>query len=82
MNKRELNLEWKRLYVLFSKWYGKETPEHISQQIEAEWKRLYYADNLGDYMNKFSIMSMIRINQAKRFKALHIVGMNFKPNNK
>ena len=82
MNKQELNRDIKRLFKRFEAAYGKHKTDEFHEAIRKEWTRLYYADLEAEYLNKFSILALHRINIAYRYKALHAFGSNFVVNNK
>lgn len=70
MTKQELNRDIKRL----AKQFG--TEKENTPEFEKEFKRLYFADREFTYMNKDSVLIMLRINLRHRFIALHQFGIN------
>lgn len=74
MTAKELNRGIKRL----SKVFGTDKAE--LPEFEKECRRLYYADKEFSYMNKDSVLIMLRINLRHRFIALHSFGINISIN--
>jgi len=70
MTATELNRGIKKL----GKQFG--TDKSNTPEYEKEYKRLYYADDDFQYMNKDSVLTMLRINLRHRFIALHSFGIN------
>lgn len=70
MTSAELNRDIKRL----AKQFGTDGAEKL--EFEKEFKRLYYADDNFQYMNKQSVLIMLSINLRHRFIALHSFGIN------
>lgn len=81
MTKQELNRDIKRLLKRFNHSYYKETvtDEELESQ-RTEFLRLDRADSEAEYMNRKSIIAMHRMNQARRYKPLHLFGINWKVN--
>jgi hypothetical protein len=76
MTKQELNRDTKRLLkaykaALKSKNYYEQLPA-----IQKELKRLYMADSNFKYMNKTSILILLRLNLRLREIELHHFGIN------
>lgn len=65
MTASELNRDIKKLLKI------QEDPN-----FEKEFKRLYFADSSFQYMNKKSILIMLRLNLRYRFIPLHSFGIN------
>lgn len=77
MTTQELNRDVKRLVATVNKYdasgtYNEETHNLICKGL----KRLYYADDSFEYMNKNSVLAMIRLNGRFRVIALHQFGIN------
>lgn len=84
MTKAELNRDIKRLRnrvkvlkvdVESNRITQAEYFKTIEEEIKPEFRRLYYADDTFEYMNRESILSMLRMNLSHRFIATHIFGI-------
>jgi hypothetical protein len=78
MTVKELNRDIKRLLKLVASYTGKNLPdyhERIEKDVKPEFLRLYNADRSFEYMNKQSIIIMLRLNIRYRFEALHHFGL-------
>lgn len=85
MTNSELNRDVKRLKNLINKTSEKmcmgtndNTPyfDWLNTFVLKEFKRLYYADDKFEAMNKANILFMLRLNLRHRFIALHQFGIN------
>lgn len=76
MTKKELNRDVKRLLKTVSGIAKDENyHENIEKYVKPEFMRLYLADRSFEYMNRQSILIMLRLNVRYRFEALHHFGL-------
>ena len=77
MTTKQLNADIKKLYANIKKYKeaNGSTYEYIDNVAKAEFKRLYYADIKFEYMNKQSILIMLRLNLRHVFFPLHSFGI-------
>ena len=78
MTKNDLNRDIKKLKSEFYRigFWNLEYQEKQMIGLEKEFKRLYNADSNFEYMNKDSILTMLRLNLKYRFIDLHLFGIN------
>jgi hypothetical protein len=84
MTKNELNRDIKRLKseIYRMSFESLETYyKYIDTEARKEFKRLYYADQSFEYMNKNSVLIMFRLNLKHRFLPLHSFGLGIELNN-
>lgn len=84
MTKNELNRDIKRLKseIYRMSFESLETYyKYIDTEARKEFKRLYYADDKFQYMNKTSVLIMLRLNLSHRFVVLHHFGIGIELNN-
>lgn len=78
MTKQELNRDTKRLATKIIKLQAqKDSEKYFSElpAIEKEFKRIYYADQNFEYLNRANILRMFRINLKLRVIAFHQFGL-------
>lgn len=78
MTPSELNRDIKRLNSDIKKKLaigGTEYYNYIENVAKKEFNRLYHADDHFIYMNRQSILIMLRLNIRHRFVALHMFGI-------
>lgn len=68
MKPKELNRDIKRLY--------KNAENLTESERNAEFKRLYFADEEFDFMNKESIKIMLKLNLRYRIIPFHVFGLS------
>jgi len=77
MTNAELNRDIKRLYKKTTKKMNPKTPEEWrkyegnKEEIQKEFRRLYFADSEAIAMNYASFKMMLSINLSNRFIELH-----------
>jgi len=79
MTKQELNRDVKRLhkdYLRAKELNNNDFFKVVDTTIRNEFLRLYHADNNFSYMNKQSILIMLRINISHKFTPFHLFGIN------
>lgn len=78
MTKNELNRDIKKLKSEFYRigFWDLEYQEQQKPALIKEFKRLYDADRNFEYMNKDSILTMLRLNLTYRIIDLHLFGIN------
>jgi hypothetical protein len=84
MTKNELNRDIKRLKseIYRMSFESLETYyKYIDTEACKEFKRLYYADQSFEYMNKNSVLIMFRLNLKHRFVAIYHFGIGIELNN-
>lgn len=77
MTAKELNRDIKWLRKKAIKWaknssYSPET----ETALKMEYRRIYYADPTFEYLNRKSIITMIRLNLSLRVITFHHFGIN------
>jgi hypothetical protein len=79
MTKQELNRDVKRLLkkakAITKGLQNSEYYDAIEKEVKPEFFRLYRADTKFEYMNKESILIMLRLNLRHRFEPLHMFGI-------
>jgi len=78
MKTSELNRDIKRLNSDIKKKLiigSAEYYDYIENVAKKEFNRLYHADDHFIYMNRQSILTMLRLNIRHRFVALHMFGI-------
>jgi hypothetical protein len=79
MTTQELNRDIKRLLKEDSLYASTNKAVHLDN-IRREFVRLYMADQYFQYMNRTSILIMLRLNLRYRFVALHSFGVLIETN--
>lgn len=83
MTKTELNRDVKRLnseiYRMSFEDFN-EYQNYIETAARKEFRRLYDADNQFEYMNKQSVIIMLKLNLRHQFIPLHTFGIHIKLN--
>jgi hypothetical protein len=74
MTNQELNRDIKRI-LKEDLLYSQTSKEVHLENVRNEFKRLYNADREFTYMNRTSILIMIRLNLKHRFIAFHNFGL-------
>jgi hypothetical protein len=80
MTTQELNRDIKRLQKTFEKMQQMKTDDYFSMlhgEFKKEFMRVYRADSKFKYINRESILILLRINLSCRFVALHSFGLDF-----
>ena len=81
MTAAELNRDIKRLGNTVEKLHQLNNQDIYFKEIETmvkpEFMRLYLADSQFEYMNKKSILIMLRLNLSFRFIPLHSFGLKY-----
>lgn len=75
MKTSELNRDIRRLNSEIKKNSATGGHQYIESYAKKEFKRLYAADNQFIYMNKQSVLIMLRLNLRYRFVPLHQFGL-------
>lgn len=84
MTKQELNRDIKRLNSEIYRMSFKDQREYLNYidiTAKMEFNRLYMADKTFEYMNKESIVIMLKLNLRHRFVPLHTFGIDININN-
>ena len=84
MTKNELNRDIKRLKseIYRMSFESLETYlKYIETDAKKEFTRLYYADQQFEYINRTSVLIMLRLNLSHRFIPLHLFGNGIELNN-
>lgn len=78
MTTQELNRDIKRLRKRFCSYQKLEGDEYYDaiKSLRPEFTRLFYADAEFKYMNRDSIITLLRINVKHRFVPIHLFGIN------
>lgn len=71
MTPQELNRDIKRL----RKYVKEQIPFSDDEYVKKELSRLYYADDKFQYMNKESVITLLRLNVRFRAIPLHMFGI-------
>jgi hypothetical protein len=84
MLSKELNRDVKRLVKAIQK-EVKENAGYIKGDsfpiFQKEFRRLYHADDMFEFMSKDSILRMLRLNLKYRFMPLYLFGIKIQLNN-
>ncbi len=81
MTNKELNRDINRLHILVQKLCNDDKIQvndyymKVTSDVKPEFKRLYNADQRFKYMNRKSVLIMLRLNLKYRIISFHQFGM-------